>query len=120
MDARHRAVNSIEEAQLALDHALSELDAIPSVDPHIVGFAAHALNSCANTTTAAAELLQHTLAGYPDPEVATWLDGIHHAAHMRSTWQRRRLFTNTNNRKKRIRNIRTTTITKKINKSWCP
>jgi signal transduction histidine kinase len=82
MDARHRAVTSIEDAQLALDRALSELDAIPSVDPHIVGFAAHALNSCANTTTAAAELLQHTLAGYPDPEVATWLEGIHHAAHM--------------------------------------
>jgi signal transduction histidine kinase len=82
MDSRERAVSSIEDAQLALDRALSELDAIPSVDPHIVGFAAHALNSCANTTTAAAELLQHTLAGYPDPEVANWLEGIHHAAHM--------------------------------------
>ena len=82
VDPRERAVSSIEEAQLALDRALSELDTIPSIDPTIVGFAAHALSSCANTTTAAAELLQHTLAGYPDPEVATWLDGIHHAANM--------------------------------------
>jgi signal transduction histidine kinase len=82
VDPRERAVSSIEEAQLALDRALSELDTIPSIDPTIVGFAAHALSSCANTTTAAAELLQHTLAGYPDPQVATWLDGIRHTADM--------------------------------------
>ena len=64
-DPRKRAVSSIEDAQLALDRALSELDTIPSIDPTIVGFAAHALSSCVNTTTAAAELLQHSWPGIP-------------------------------------------------------
>jgi len=81
-DAKTRAISSIEDAQLALDRALSDLDTIPSFDPTIVGFVAHAVNSCVNTTTAAAELLQTELASYPNPEVANWIDGIHHAAHM--------------------------------------
>ena len=42
-DPKTRAISSIEDAQLALDRALSDLDTIPSFDPTIVGFVAHAV-----------------------------------------------------------------------------
>jgi signal transduction histidine kinase len=82
MDAKIRVTDSIEDAQAALERALAELDAIPTFNPAIVGFVAHALHSYTAATSATVELLQHALADNPNPEIKVWLDGIHHAADL--------------------------------------
>ena len=82
MDPKARAAAFVEEAQLALDRALSELDAVPAFDPAIVGFVAHALTNYVTAITATVEMLKHTLHDYPDGDVPTWLDGIQHATDL--------------------------------------
>jgi signal transduction histidine kinase len=82
MNAKTRAVDSIEDAQRALDRALTELDAIPSFDPALVGFVAHALNSYVNAMTATAELLQQALRDSADSDVKVWVEGIRHATDL--------------------------------------
>jgi len=82
VNAKTRAVASIEDAQRALDRALAEMDEIPSFDPHLVGFVVHTLNSYVNAMSATTELLQQNLSSYPDADVRTWLDGISHATDL--------------------------------------
>src|SRR4051812_5546795 len=82
MDTKARAAAFVEEAQLALDRAPSELDSIPAFDPAIVGFVAHALTNYVTAITATVELLKATLREHPDGDVATWLDGIQHATDL--------------------------------------
>ncbi len=78
MDARTRAVTSIEQAREDLDRALAELDQIPAFDPHIVGSVAHTLNNYASVMSATTAMLRNALP-HPEPEVATWLEAIDHA-----------------------------------------
>ena len=78
MDARTRAVTSIEQAREDLDRALAELDQIPAFDPHIVGSVAHTLNNYASVMSATTAMLRNALP-HPEPEVATWLGAIDHA-----------------------------------------
>jgi len=82
MNAKTRAVASIEDAQRALEHALTELDAVPSLDPALVGFVAHALNSYVNAMSATTELLQQALSDSPDADVKMWIEGIRHATDL--------------------------------------
>src|SRR4051794_12436538 len=79
MDARTRAVTSIEQAREDLDRALAELDRIPAFDPHIVGSVAHTLNNYISVMSATTAMLLRALHHHPEPEVATWLDAIDHA-----------------------------------------
>jgi len=81
-DARTRAITSIEQAREQLDRALAELDELPAFNPSLVGFIAHALTNYVTVISATTELLQGALNGHPDPEVATWLDGLGHAANL--------------------------------------
>lgn len=82
MDAKARAVTSIEQAREQLERALSELDEMPAFNPSLVGFIAHALTNYVTVISATTELLQGALKGHPDPEIATWLDGLSHAANL--------------------------------------
>lgn len=82
MNTRARAVSSIEDAQRALDRALTELDAIPSFDPALVGFVAHAMNSYVTAISATTELLQSALRESSDADVKMWLEGISHATDL--------------------------------------
>ena len=92
MDARTRAVTSIEQAREDLDRALAELDQIPAFNPHIVGSVAHTLNNYASVMSATTAMLRNALP-HPEPEVATWLGAIDHATvyapHDRATAARR-------------------------------
>src|SRR5204863_9548755 len=82
MDAKTRAVASIAQAKVELDRALAEMDAIRTLDPALIGAVAHALSNYITVTAATVEMLQLTLHDHPDEDVATWLDGIHHAADL--------------------------------------
>lgn len=82
MDAKTRAAASITQARIELDRALLEMDAIRTLDPALIGAVAHALSNYISVTAATVEMLQLTLKDYQDAEVATWLDGIRHAADL--------------------------------------
>jgi signal transduction histidine kinase len=82
MDAKTRAVTSIEHAREELDRALAELDGLPAFDPSIVGFVAHAVNNYLTVMQATAEMLQRALSAHPDSDVTIWVEGIGHAADL--------------------------------------
>ena len=82
MDAKVRAASSITEAQAQLEQALFAIDSLREVDPALVGLVAHAMNNYITVTSATVEMLQLTLRGHPDADVATWLAGIGHTADM--------------------------------------
>lgn len=82
MDPKTRAVASIAQAQIELDRALEEMDAIRTFDPSLVGSVAHALSNYSSVPAATVEMLQVTLHDYPDPDVKNWLDGIRHATEL--------------------------------------
>jgi signal transduction histidine kinase len=82
MDAKTRAVASIAQAKIELDQALAEMDAIRTLDPALIGAVAHALSNYISVTSATVEMLAMTLRGYPDEDVAIWLEGIQHAADL--------------------------------------
>src|SRR3954469_16558419 len=82
MDARERAVASIDAAKVELEHALSEIDMIQTFNPALIGLVAHALSNYISVTTATVEMLQLTLRGHQDPDVAIWLEGVGHTADL--------------------------------------
>jgi signal transduction histidine kinase len=73
---------AIARAQADLGEALSELEKLPAFDPSAVGYTAHALNNFLTVTEGVAELLLMRLAGYPDPQIRVWLEGIQHATQL--------------------------------------
>lgn len=82
MDAKARAVASIEQAKTELDRALEEMDAIRTLDPALVGAVAHALSNYITVTAATVDMLQLSLGDQADDDVRNWLDGIDHAADL--------------------------------------
>ena len=82
MDARTRAVESIEAAKVELDRALAEIDRIRTFDPSLIAVVAHALSNYITITSATIEMLQHRLRSHEDRDVAIWLEGIAHAADL--------------------------------------
>jgi signal transduction histidine kinase len=79
-------VAAVELARANLDQALRELERIPerlpASDPARLGYVAHALTNYLSVTEVTTELLQIALKEHQDPEVATWLTGIHHMVEM--------------------------------------
>ena len=82
MDARARAAAAIAEAQSDLDRALTEIDAIQTFNPMLVGLVAHSLSNYITVTAATVEMLQLTLRDHPSPDVSIWLEGIGHTADL--------------------------------------
>ena len=82
VNLREDVARAIENAKLDLDKALAELDRIPTLDPSAVGFVAHAMSNYLHVSEAVLGMLKGALANHPDPEVATWLDGLHHVSEM--------------------------------------
>ena len=78
-DRKEHVAASIVQAREHLEHALAELERLPALDPSTVAFAAHALNNYLTVTGGTVELLLEALATYPDRQIHTWLDGLHHA-----------------------------------------
>jgi signal transduction histidine kinase len=82
MDAKTRAVASIAQAKIELEHALAEMDAIRTLDPALIGAVAHALNNYITITAATVEMLKLTLRGHRDGDIQNWLDGIYHGTEL--------------------------------------
>jgi signal transduction histidine kinase len=77
-DTRIRVTQSIEHAVAHLAEALEELDRISPHDPAAAGFVAHAVNNYLSVSDATLGLMRNALADHPNPEVMTWIDGLHH------------------------------------------
>ena len=77
-NARANAVASVETAISHLAVALAELDRMPTGDRSAIGAAAHALNNCVSVGDATVDLLSEALRNHPNPDVGTWLHGLHH------------------------------------------
>jgi signal transduction histidine kinase len=73
---KEETVSSLIKAREELNNALLSIEQWPAFDPHNTAFVAHTLNNHLTVLSAATELLQITLADYPNPEVQTWLNGL--------------------------------------------
>ena len=73
---------AIARAQLELEEALCELNAIPAADPNTVAFASHALNNYLTVTGGTVELMLAHLADHPDEQVRIWLEGLQHVTDL--------------------------------------
>jgi signal transduction histidine kinase len=82
VDLRQDVAQAIEDAKEDLDKALAELDRIPAFDPEAIAFVAHAMSNYMHVTDAVLSLLKGALADHPDPEVQTWLEGLHHVSEL--------------------------------------
>ena len=67
---------SIARAKLELDDALEDLKALPTIDPMVLGFIAHALKNYLHVASGTVYLLNDALKHHPIKEVGTWLDGL--------------------------------------------
>ena len=81
-DTRRDVAQAIENAKADLDHALGELERVPTFDPSAVAFVAHAMSNYMNVTDAVLGMLKGALSSHPDPEVAAWLEGLHHVSDL--------------------------------------
>ena len=66
-EPKEQIVSAISRAHAELEEALYELEKLPAVSQKSVSFAAHALNNFLTVTGGTVELLQLSLADYPDP-----------------------------------------------------
>jgi len=82
MSEQEQVTASILRAQAELDQALRELDKMPALAPEKVAYAAHALNNYLTVTGGTVELLLRSLAGYPNPQVMQWLEGLGHVTEL--------------------------------------
>jgi signal transduction histidine kinase len=79
---REDVAQAIENAKADLDKALVQLDRVPAFDPAAVAFVAHAMSNYMHVTDAILGLLREALGDGADPEVLTWLDGLHHVSEL--------------------------------------
>ena len=79
---REDVAQAIENAKADLDNALAQLDRVPAFDPAAIAFVAHAMSNYMNVTDAMLGLLKGALGDHPDPEVAAWLEGLHHVSDL--------------------------------------
>jgi hypothetical protein len=77
-DVKEQVAATIVKARENLEQALVELERLSPFDPSAVAFAAHALNNYLTVTGGTIELLLSALTAHPDPEIHTWLAGLHH------------------------------------------
>ena len=81
-DPKREASAAIARAQADLEHAVRELERMPSLDVHSIAMAAHALGSFLRVTGAVIEMLIPLGREHPDRQVGTWLDGLAHATSL--------------------------------------
>jgi signal transduction histidine kinase len=67
---------SIARAKLELDDALEDLKGLPTIDPMVLGFIAHALKNYLHVASGTVYLLNDALKHHPVREVGTWLEGL--------------------------------------------
>jgi hypothetical protein len=67
---------SIEAAKVELEQALAHLTQLPALDWGSVRRGAHTLGNYLNINNACVQLLQMSLADYPDQEVKMWLQSL--------------------------------------------
>jgi signal transduction histidine kinase len=73
---------SILEARKGLEQALTDLEKLPAIDPHSLGFAAHALQNYLTVISGTTELLSMKVANHPEPEVQTWMAYMRQATEL--------------------------------------
>jgi two-component system, sensor histidine kinase LadS len=76
MSTKAEIIASVEAARVELDQALAHLAELPALDWETVRCSAHTLGNYLNITNACVQLLQMSLADYPDQEVQVWLKGL--------------------------------------------
>jgi signal transduction histidine kinase len=77
-DVKEQVAATIVKARENLEQALIELERLSPFDPSAVAFATHALNNYLTVTGGTIELLLSALTAHPDPQIHTWLAGLHH------------------------------------------
>lgn len=73
---------SILDARKGLEQALTDLEKLPAIDPHSLGFAAHALQNYLTIINGTTELLSLKVVNHPEPEVQTWVAYMRQATEM--------------------------------------
>lgn len=79
---KKQVAEALENAKANLDQALAGLEKITEVDAETVGYTAHKLKNYLAITGATSELLEVYLAGHPDEQVHTWIEGLQHAIQL--------------------------------------
>lgn len=82
MSEMERVAAAIQRAQAELEQALLEIEKVPALDPGTVAFTAHTLNNYLVVAVGTVQLLQLSLADYPDPQVRVWLQGLGHVTDL--------------------------------------
>lgn len=75
---------SIMNAKAELEHALSELERLPAINPSSVAFAAHALNNFLAVTSGTVDLLTLYFEDNPDPQFQTAMNTLRHSTDLMS------------------------------------
>lgn len=81
-EAKERVATALARAQMELEEALCELDAMPAFDPSAVAFSAHALNNYLTVTGGTVDLILLHLADHPDAQIKVWLEGLQHVTNL--------------------------------------
>ncbi|MDH4155436.1 MAG: HAMP domain-containing histidine kinase [Nitrospira sp.] len=81
-EEKERAAAAIARAQLELEEALAELDAMPALDSRAVALAAHMLNNYLTVTGGTVDLMQEHLAAYGDQQMMRWLEALQHVTNL--------------------------------------
>lgn len=77
-----QVTSSILEARGRLEQAMSDLERLPAIDPHAIGFATHALHNYLTIIGGTTDLLSRVVATHPDPNVQTWIAYMRQATEM--------------------------------------
>jgi signal transduction histidine kinase len=80
--SKSRVAGSIAQAKAALQQALVDLERMPTADPNVTAYLAHALNNFLSVSLATLDLLRETLALPQEHEAANLLDGLQHSTQL--------------------------------------